>query len=347
MIPPFFLIPSTVSRIYSSLLFTSAQNIMSSYAARCSKITSPVQIEETLLSFSDTVDHLGILRNSTSNLPNLMNRITALKKAMGAMLHSGIARGHIGNPAASLRVEKLYGAPVLLSGLGALILSKSELDMIDHHHKETAEHLMRLHPRTPQCVVAFLAGSLPGTALFHLRMFSIFGMICRSSDSLLHRHAIHVLISSKPSSKSWFVSLRDLSLQYNLPHPLALLQSPPSKESHKRLVKQHVIDYWEVNLRTKASALLSLTYFHPNYMSLSSPHPIWTTAGPSPYQVCMSTIQAIMLSGRYRTELLCSHWSQNKSGYCIAPSCKSQGKVVYLHHILASFRSLDPTRQKL
>ena len=84
---------------------------MSSYAARCSKITSPVQIEETLLSFSDTVDHLGILRNSTSNLPNLINRITAHKKAILAvlqLLHSGTARGHRGNPAAILRVEKLY-----------------------------------------------------------------------------------------------------------------------------------------------------------------------------------------------------------------------------------------------
>ena len=64
------------------------------------------------------------------------------------------------NSVASLRVLKLYGEPVLLSGLATMVLLKAEFDLVDQHHKETLERLMRLHPRTPQCVVAFLAGSL-------------------------------------------------------------------------------------------------------------------------------------------------------------------------------------------
>ena len=82
-------------------------------------------------------------------------------------------------------------------------------------------------------------------------------------------------------------------------------------------------------------------------MSLLKPHPILTTAGSNPYQVTMSIIQSIMISGRYRTELLCSNWSQNVSGFCLLPSCQGLQVVEDLHHVLANCMSLEPTRQQL
>ena len=311
------------------------------------KLVSPVNIDGHKIPFADTAEHVGILRNVNGNLPNILNRITAHRKALGATLHTGIARNHRGNPAASVRVVNMYGIPVLLSGLGSLVLLKSEIQMIDHHHKEILENLMRLHPYTPQCVVSFLAGSLPATALLHQKMLSIFGMICRLKSDILHHHASQVLVASRPSSKSWFIEIRNLCLQYGLPHPLTLLQSNIPKEAFKKLVKQHILDFWEIKLRKKAASLDSLEYFHPNFMSLKVPHPIWTTAGPSSYQVTMSTVQASMVSGRYRTELLCSHWSTNKMGFCQAPSCKDHQIQEDLAHILAKCGSLYPTRMKL
>ena len=281
------------------------------------------------------------------NLPNLLNRILAHKKALGAVLHTGTARHHRGNPAASLRVEKLYAASVLLSGLATQILMKSEVDMVEQHHKVTLEGLMRLHPRTPRCVVAFLGGSLPGSALIHLRMFSLFGMICRSPYSILHSHAINILTVAKSSSKSWFLEIRTLSLQYRLPHPLTLLQSPPSKDSFKKLVNHKVVDYWETKLREEAKPLTSLKFFKPHFMSLTAPHPIWTTAGSSPYQVAMSTVQGTMISGRYRTEQLCSNFANDKTGFCQTTHCKGLDHVEDLQHILADCPALEETRTKL
>ena len=55
------------------------------------------------------------------NLPTIFARISAHKKSIGAVLHTGMAKSHIwSNPKASLRTEQLYGIPVLLSGLGCL-----------------------------------------------------------------------------------------------------------------------------------------------------------------------------------------------------------------------------------
>ena len=310
------------------------------------KLVSPVNINGTEVEFVDTAEHVGVLRNTTSNLPNLFNRISAHRKALNAVLHTGIARHHRGNPVASLRVERLHGMPVLLSGLGALLLLKTELDMVDHHLKETHERIMRLHPRTPRCVVSFLSGNLPGTAMIHIRMLTLFGMICRLPGSILHQHASRVLWANKPSSKSWFLEIRNICLLYNLPHPSSLLQYPIQKKSMKKLVKQHLLSYWEIKLRNEAAPLPSLEFFHPNFMSLDKPHPMWTSAGANPYQVTMSTIQGLMISGRYQTEQLCSHWSGN-SPFCKAPSCKGLEHVEDLEHILKHCGSLEPTRRRL
>ena len=89
----------------------------------------------------------------------------------------------------------------------------------------------------------------------------------------------------------------------------------------------------------------SLLYFHPEYMSLSSPHPLWTTAGSSPTMVTMASVQSVMLSGRYRTEGLCSHWSNNPNGYCkSSSSCNTFEDIT---HILQHCSALDSPRERL
>ena len=79
------------------------------------------------------------------------------------------------------------------------------------------------------------------------------------------------------------------------------------------------MDYWEQVLRLKAASLTSLAYFKPNFMSLVKPHPLWTTAGSSPSKMSMATVQARMVSGRYRSELLCSNWSKNSDTAAVQP----------------------------
>ena len=81
-------------------------------------------------------------------------------------------------------------------------------------------------------------------------------------------------------------------------------------------------------------------------MSLTTPHPIWFTAGNSPYKVAMANIQAKMVSGRYRCGSLLSHWSKDESGCCrITPQC--QGTIEDLPHLLQFCSGLLLVRQKL
>ena len=163
-------------------------------------------------------------------MPNILGRISARKRAVMYLLPTGMARSHRGNPAASLRIELLYGTSVLLSGLSALVLDDAETNIINNQHKVNLERLQRLFPATPETVVMFLAGSLPATGLLHLRMLSSLGMISRlGSSHILPQHGRHALLSASKCSNaksSWFLQVRIISLKYCLPDPLLILQSP-------------------------------------------------------------------------------------------------------------------------
>ena len=133
---------------------------------------------------------------------------------------------------------------------------------------------------------------------------------------------------------------------YGLRHPSQILADPWEKDTFNKFVKKKVIDYWEQKLRDESKQLKSLTYFKPEFMSLSSPHPLFTLAGNSPYKVTMATIQACLLSGRYRFDSLTKHWSSKVTGYCyLSPLCRDQLDDVV--HMLKNCSPLQPTRQKM
>ena len=158
-----------------------------------------MQINGIKLKFHDSAEHVGVIRAVSGNLPNIVNRISSQKKAVGAVLHNGLAKHHRADPASRLKVEEIYGTPVLLSGLGSLVLKKTEQNLINHHRLETLRSMLRLLPSTPHPVIYFLAGCLPGEALIHLKQLALLGMISRLPESLLHRQALNVF-SSKGTS---------------------------------------------------------------------------------------------------------------------------------------------------
>ena len=134
------------------------------------ELFNPIKIGDNFIEFSSTAEHVGTLRSNDGNLPNIMNRIVSHRKALGGVLFTGIARKQRANPVVGLKVEKLYASPVLMSGLGSLVLTESELSVIDAHVKETTQNLQKLFPKTPRSVIFFLGGCLPGIALHYTTM---------------------------------------------------------------------------------------------------------------------------------------------------------------------------------
>jgi hypothetical protein len=225
----------------------------------------------------------------------------------------------------------MYCAPRLYSGLATLLLSPSEVTSLHAHQKVTLEQLQRLYPRTPAPVVYFLSGTLPAPAILHKRQFGLLLMIANLGPSnILWRHRTYIL--HHEIQHSWFTRVRELTLQYSLPDPLVTLTSlPSSKPAWKAAVHRAVTTYWHRSLVAEAEALPSLQFLRPSYISLSSgTHPLWTTCGSSTTAVRAATVQARMISGRYRTDWLQRHWT-GESGACRLPSCtSSRGDLPHL-----------------
>jgi hypothetical protein len=235
-----------------------------------------VTIRGTKVKLSQQLEHVGVIRNTCGNMPYIVDRIAKHKKALGAVLFTGAAKSHRGNPAASLHVHELYCSSVLLSGLATLVLSKLEIGILDQHFTTTIQRLQRLLDKTPHAVVHLLAGSLPFKALLHMRQSTLFSMICHLPTNPLNIHARHVLALSPTSAHSWFLQVRDICKEYCLPHTLELLENPSNRDHFKKTVRLRVLEYWHQQYTADCLSprLSSVRYLDPYRCSLVSPHPI-------------------------------------------------------------------------
>ena len=309
---------------------------------------NPISIDGVQVEFTNQAEHVGILRSTSGNLPNILQRISSFKKALGAVTSCGLAKGRRSNPAALIRILTIYGTPVLMSGLASQVLSPKEVTIIDQQFKRTLQNILKLAVNSPCPLVYFVAGSLPATAILHLKQISLFLMICRLHGDPLNLHAQQVLLTSPSTGHSWFIQLRNLLLMYQLPHPLQLLANPPQKEPFKKLVKAKVTDHWEVRLRAEAAYLPSLEFFQPQFHSLTSTHPLWSSAGCKPYEVSKARIQLLFLSSQYPCAKYTRHWSHdNPLGICSNPTCKENEIVESPEHLLLHCPAYTATRQSM
>ena len=202
---------------------------------------------------------------------------------------------------------------------------------------------MKLPDKTPDPVIYFLAGTTPIEAHLHRKQLSIFGMISRLPNNILHKIATKILSIDPDNSKSWFIRIRLLCAQYSLPAPLKILMNPPSKAVFKRLVKSKILDFWETELRTEAATKSTLIYFKPEFMSLSHPHQIFLSCSSNPFETNKSICQAALLSGRFKTDYLARHWvKENPVGYCVL--CTHLQLHDTLEHFLILCDNLTQTR---
>ena len=92
--------------------------------------------------------------------------------------------------------------------------------------------------------------------------------------------------------------------------------------------------------------MTSLIFFNPNYMSLSSPHPVWTTCSSNPLEGNKALVQASLVSGRYRSDYLSRHWNHlNPHGFCLL--CPGKFQFGTVQHLLLHCEALSEKRSKV
>ena len=109
------------------------------------------------------------------------------------------------------------------------------------------------------------------------------------------------------------------------------MTAPLSKKEFNSLIKKNITTHWYEKLCQHVKNLPSLKFLCCAFLPLGgSPHLIWTTCGSSPSAVRSASVQAQLLSGRYRSDYLMSKWSGD-SGACTLPGCnKYPDDIVHL-----------------
>ena len=102
-------------------------------------------------------------------------------------------------------------------------------------------------------------------------------------------------------------------------NPPEIMKNPRTRFTFNKLVKSKIIDNWGNSLHSEAATKVSLIYFKPYFMSLTTPHRMFGSFGTNPFETNKNICQAALISGRFKTDYLMRHWVkeiQKESAYC-------------------------------
>ena len=132
---------------------------------------------------------------------------------------------------------------------------------------------------------------------------------------------------------SWFSFVKSPTLKYSLPDPLQYLDNSPTKSVLRRIVCMKVTEIWQKQLTSIATSKPSLKFLRCEYLPLlRGPHPLCLSCKGSRSAVQSASVQARMLSGRYRTDSFAAKWLGG-NGSCTLPGC--QFPIGNLEHLLS------------
>ena len=308
--------------------------------------------------------HLGILRNNTNtNSDTIQARVRSARRATFDLLGLGY-HGFTGTgPQVAAMKYRQFIQPILLYGLEALVLSKTDRDILASYHRETLRCIMHIPKSSAIPAIHLLIGMPPIEATLHIRVMTLLRSVLAAESgkppAIYIRDLMrHQLTMKNPDSSSWAPYVKKLLEEYKLPRSSELLTNPPSKNQWRKMVKDAVHTTWTKRLKESARDMTSTQFLNLNACSTDHMHPVWQNLSS---QLCIrkATVRVLLLIQRY--PLATSPLAGNKrSDMC--PLCKTepetvthfvlrckmlcQTRVRYLNHILNIYRSyklsIDP-----
>ncbi len=183
------------------------------------------------------------------------------------------------------------------------MLSANELKQLADYHRK----ILRCIQHLPQCTaipaIYLLMGIAPLEAIHDIRTLSLFRNIVGGDSKCPPVRYVKEMISHQLAvkginSSSWTSHVRKLLTKYQLPQASALLESPPSKQVWRHMVKTAVHDKWTQQLREDAEKKSTLQYLNLSQCRTDKLHQVWRDLS-SPLAIEQASIQALLLVQRY------------------------------------------------
>lgn len=199
----------------------------------------------------------------------------------------------------SYRIYSLYVLPRLLSVLETFVLLRKHMNSLESYHLSALRIIQSLPQRCAKCAVYLLLGARPIEAELHPRTLIFLGNIIRSNNSTFLNILYRQIAVKSQNSKSMFIYVQGLLLQYNLQSADNLLMDMPSKDSWKTCVSDAVNTYWNTKLVEESSSKSTLLYLNIAALSIGSIHPVWSSVNSNVRDTRRVISKARFLTGTY------------------------------------------------
>lgn len=291
------------------------------------------------------VTHLGILRQPNKFSPTdfIHDKISTARGALYSLMGSGM-HGSNGLAVPALRhIYTVFVIPRLLYGLESVVVTTSQLELLNSFHRKILKQLQSLPEKTATPAVHMLIGIPPLTALLHIRILTFAAAISRVPhlrDIMLRQMAL-----KEPSSKSWFMYVDGICDQYGLPSLHQLSVTPQDKSEWKRQVTASVLGYWHAELLRDAQTKSTLQYVNLNITPpFSRPHAVWDGVASNVTDVRRASLKTRLMTGRLTLQTNRATYSKHTvSATC--PLCHQAPED--RQHFLLACSTLDTTRQPI
>ena len=101
------------------------------------------------IGMSSKETHLGIIRNmQCNNVDTVEDRVQSGRRAAYSLMNAGFHSLNGAGPQVSLLQYNTYVVPTMLYGLEALVLSESEVEVVDAFHRKSLRYMLHLPPST-------------------------------------------------------------------------------------------------------------------------------------------------------------------------------------------------------
>ena len=323
------------------------------------KNSTSLTLNSKPLGLSTCEPHLGIHRNTNGNNEDtIQSRISAARRTVMSLLGAGL-RGYYGTgPYAGALKYKTYVLPILIYGLEVLVLSTTEIKILEKYHRQNIRCLLHLPTSTAVEALHFLSGIPPIEGEIHIKALSTFRNIIAiemPSPPLLYiRELIIRQMTMKTSqSSSWTTYIKSLLIRYNLPSVSNLLNCTPSKREWKKTIKSAVYGKWSADFRDKilSENKTSLEYLIISNCKVNTLHPIYRDV-TCPLAVKKATIKSLLLIKRYPLTTyrfagtkqrekcpLCNEEPETVVHFLLHCKKLSRERRIYIHHILSTLRT--------
>ena len=115
------------------------------------KTFNPINIDGHVIDFTEQAEHVGVTRSTEGNMPHILNRMCAHRKALHGIGAAGVAKKARVNPLVALKLQQVYGCPVLMSGVASLALSGHEVSVLDKHLRDLPSYPETASKHTSGC----------------------------------------------------------------------------------------------------------------------------------------------------------------------------------------------------